>query len=62
MVDGPFLGPTFLILSSLQTVAQEWKVEAMPTFLFIKEGNEVEKIVGAQKEELPKKVELLAAI
>ncbi|XP_074583082.1 thioredoxin H-type-like [Curcuma longa] len=49
-------------VDELETVAQEWKVEAMPTFLFIKEGNEVEKIVGAQKEELPKKVELLAAI
>lgn len=34
----------------------------MPTFIFIKEGIEVDKIVGADKEELPKKVELLSAI
>lgn len=35
-----------------QSVAKEWSVEAMPTFLFLKEGKEVDKVVGARKEEL----------
>jgi thioredoxin 1 len=32
-------------------------VEAMPTFLFIKNGNKVDTVVGARKEELQAKVE-----
>lgn len=41
-----------LINVILQTVAEEWGVEAMPTFLFLKEGKLVDKVVGAQKEKL----------
>ncbi|KAG6483297.1 hypothetical protein ZIOFF_059941 [Zingiber officinale] len=44
-------------VDELKTVSEEWGVEAMPTFIFIKEGNLVDKLVGAHKEELPKKVE-----
>ena len=36
----------------LQSVAREWEVEAMPTFLFLKEGKIVDKIVGAKKDDL----------
>lgn len=36
----------------LQTVAEEWNVEAMPTFVFIKEGKEVDRVVGANKDGL----------
>ncbi|XP_021908202.1 thioredoxin H1-like [Carica papaya] len=39
-------------VDELQAVAAEWDVEAMPTFLFLKEGKIVEKIVGADKENL----------
>ncbi|KAI9123849.1 hypothetical protein K1719_005149 [Acacia pycnantha] len=35
-----------------QTVAQDWAVEAMPTFVFLKEGKIVDRVVGAKKEEL----------
>lgn len=35
-----------------QSVAEEWSIEAMPTFLLLKEGKEVDKVVGAKKEEL----------
>ncbi|KAL0438507.1 UNVERIFIED_CONTAM: Thioredoxin H-type 1 [Sesamum latifolium] len=38
------------------SVAQEYEVEAMPTFLFFKEGKVVDKIVGAKKEELQEKI------
>ncbi|KAI4388459.1 hypothetical protein MLD38_000781 [Melastoma candidum] len=40
----------------LSTVAEEWEVEAMPTFIFLKEGKLVDKIVGARKEGLHAKV------
>ncbi|WJX09271.1 hypothetical protein P8452_05833 [Trifolium repens] len=39
-------------VDELKSVAEEWSVEAMPTFLFLKEGKEVDKVVGAKKEEL----------
>jgi thioredoxin 1 len=38
-------------------VAQEFAVEAMPTFLFVKKGKVVDKVVGARKDELQKKIE-----
>ncbi|VFR02470.1 unnamed protein product [Cuscuta campestris] len=36
----------------LKDVARDWAIEAMPTFMFIKEGSIVDKVVGAKKEEL----------
>nr|AUS45886.1 thioredoxin [Medicago sativa] len=39
-------------IDEVKSVAEEWSVEAMPTFLFLKEGKEVDKVVGARKEEL----------
>lgn len=38
----------------LQGVAAEFEVEAMPTFIFWKEGKVVHKIVGADKDGLIK--------
>ncbi|KAE8736238.1 Thioredoxin H-type [Hibiscus syriacus] len=43
-------------VDELKEVAAEWGVEAMPTFLFLKEGKEVGKVVGAKKEELQQAV------
>ncbi|KAF3333042.1 hypothetical protein FCM35_KLT02619 [Carex littledalei] len=42
-------------------VAKQYSVEAMPTFLFLKNGDEVGKIVGADKKALEEKVEELAS-
>ncbi|KAK4599902.1 hypothetical protein RGQ29_009806 [Quercus rubra] len=39
-------------VDELKTIANEWAVEAIPTFLFLKEGKLVDKIVGTKKEEL----------
>nr|GMD93772.1 thioredoxin H-type 1 [Ipomoea batatas] len=39
-------------VDELKSVAEDYKVEAMPTFVFLKEGNEVDRVVGAKKEEL----------
>lgn len=40
----------------LQDIAVEYKVEAMPTFVFLKGGKEVDRLVGARKEELVNKI------
>ncbi|KAI4314798.1 hypothetical protein L6164_027670 [Bauhinia variegata] len=49
-----FTNVTFLKVDvdELKTVAQDWAVEAMPTFMFVKEGKIVDKVVGAKKDEL----------
>ncbi|OMO75250.1 Thioredoxin [Corchorus olitorius] len=39
-------------VDELKTVAQDWAIEAMPTFIFLKEGSIVDRVVGAKKEEL----------
>ncbi|XP_009599959.1 thioredoxin H-type 2-like [Nicotiana tabacum] len=39
-------------VDELKSVATDWAVEAMPTFMFLKEGDIVDKVVGAKKEEL----------
>ncbi|KAG4925777.1 hypothetical protein JHK87_051317 [Glycine soja] len=47
-------------VDELSGVAKEFKVEAMPTFVLWKEGKEVERVVGAKKEELEKKIKQLS--
>ncbi|CAL5193877.1 unnamed protein product [Lathyrus oleraceus] len=63
-----FMAPTFAELAKekphiiflkvdvdeLKTLAEEWGIRAMPTFLFFKEGKEVDRLVGANKVELQK--------
>ncbi|KAF9619241.1 hypothetical protein IFM89_005795 [Coptis chinensis] len=39
-------------VDELKTVAADWDVEAMPTFIFLKEGKIVDKVVGAKKDDL----------
>uniref|UniRef100_A0A7N0SVF4 Thioredoxin domain-containing protein n=1 Tax=Kalanchoe fedtschenkoi TaxID=63787 RepID=A0A7N0SVF4_KALFE len=39
-------------VDKLKAVAEDWAVEAMPTFIFLKEGKIIDKIVGAQKDAL----------
>ncbi|GJN24756.1 hypothetical protein PR202_gb12518 [Eleusine coracana subsp. coracana] len=48
-------------VDELKEVAAEYKIEAMPSFIFIKNGNKVDTIVGARKEEILAKVEQHAA-
>ncbi|CAI9780657.1 unnamed protein product [Fraxinus pennsylvanica] len=43
-------------VDELSDVAKEFKVEAMPTFVLLKQGKEVERVVGAMKDELEKKI------
>ncbi|KAF9683084.1 hypothetical protein SADUNF_Sadunf05G0175400 [Salix dunnii] len=44
-------------VDELQSVAQEWDVQAMPTFIFLKDGEIVEKYTGANKMKLQEAVE-----
>ncbi|GAB4847487.1 hypothetical protein Ancab_026544 [Ancistrocladus abbreviatus] len=39
-------------VDELNSVATEFAVEAMPTFMLLKEGKIVDKVVGAKKDEL----------
>ncbi|XP_062076277.1 thioredoxin H1-like [Humulus lupulus] len=39
-------------VDDLMSVAHDWEVDAMPTFLFLKEETILDKMVGARKEEL----------
>lgn len=43
-------------VDELSEVAQQWKVQAMPTFVLVKGGKEVSRVVGARKDELEGKV------
>ncbi|RWR77629.1 thioredoxin H2-like protein [Cinnamomum micranthum f. kanehirae] len=44
-------------VDELRVVAQEWGVESLPTFLLVKNGKEVDRIVGAKKDDLKNKIE-----
>lgn len=44
-------------VDELSDVAQEFGVQAMPTFVLVKKGKEVDRIVGAKKDELERKVQ-----
>lgn len=49
-----FPSVTFLKVDvdELKSVAADWAVEAMPTFIFIKEGSILDRVVGAKKDQL----------
>lgn len=47
-------------VDDLSDISQEWDVHAMPTFLFIEGGKQVEKLVGANTAELENKVKFFA--
>ncbi|XP_062009964.1 thioredoxin H2 [Rosa rugosa] len=44
-------------VDELSDVSQEFGVQAMPTFVLLKNGKEVDRVVGAKKDELEKKVD-----
>lgn len=43
-----------------QEVASKYEVKAMPTFLLLKDGVPVDKLVGANPDEIRKRVQSLA--
>jgi thioredoxin 1 len=46
----------------VQDVMSKWEIRAMPTFLFIEDGKQIDKIVGANKDELEKRVQYYNSI
>ncbi|XP_051144589.1 thioredoxin H2-like [Andrographis paniculata] len=44
-------------VDEFEDVAQEFQVQALPSFVLIKKGKKVNHVVGAKKEELRKKIE-----
>ncbi|XP_028806432.1 thioredoxin H2 isoform X2 [Neltuma alba] len=48
-------------VDELSDVTREFQVQAMPTFVLWKKGKEMDRVVGAKKDELEKKVEKLRA-
>ncbi|KAL5976666.1 hypothetical protein ACLOJK_020999 [Asimina triloba] len=44
-------------VDELMAAAREWSVEALPTFVLVKQGKEVDRVVGAKKDELEKKIQ-----
>ncbi|XP_074368574.1 thioredoxin H4-1-like [Apium graveolens] len=47
-------------VDGLAEFSTSWDIKATPTFFFLKNGREVDKLVGANKEELQKKVASVA--
>ncbi|KAH9606847.1 hypothetical protein KSS87_020255 [Heliosperma pusillum] len=43
-------------VDELSEVASEFKVDAMPTFVLLKKGQEIDRLVGANKNELKEKI------
>ncbi|XP_057529255.1 thioredoxin H1-like [Amaranthus tricolor] len=39
-------------VDELKDIARDWAIEAMPTFMFLRDGKIIDKVVGAKKEEL----------
>ncbi|XP_050383829.1 thioredoxin H2 [Argentina anserina] len=44
-------------VDELSEVSQQFGVQGMPTFVLLKNGKEVDRVVGAKKDELERKVE-----
>ncbi|CAL9202260.1 unnamed protein product [Musa hybrid cultivar] len=43
-------------VDEIPEVSKQWKVQAMPTFVLVKGGQEVGRIVGAKKDELERRI------
>ncbi|KAK7340491.1 hypothetical protein VNO77_21196 [Canavalia gladiata] len=44
-------------VDELSDVAKEFSVQGMPTFVLVKKGEEIDRVVGAKKDELHKKIQ-----
>ncbi|GJN35927.1 hypothetical protein PR202_gb24742 [Eleusine coracana subsp. coracana] len=47
-------------VDDLVDFSSSWDIRATPTFFFLKDGQQVDKLVGANKPELEKKVQAIA--
>ncbi|KAI9170095.1 hypothetical protein LWI28_022504 [Acer negundo] len=44
-------------VDKFKEIAKQFGIEAMPTFILVKKGKEVDRLVGAKKDDLQKKIE-----
>jgi suppressor of tumorigenicity protein 13 len=44
-------------IDEARDVAARWNISSVPTFYFIKNGKEIDKVVGADKNGLERKIE-----
>ncbi|KAF3444747.1 hypothetical protein FNV43_RR14440 [Rhamnella rubrinervis] len=49
-------------VDELSSVAQQFGVDAMPTFVFVKEGKEVDRLVGATRDDLKRRSRITVAL
>ncbi|KAK3130004.1 hypothetical protein QOZ80_6BG0487720 [Eleusine coracana subsp. coracana] len=47
-------------VDDLMDFSSSWDIRATPTFFFLKDGQQIDKLVGANRPELEKKVEAIA--
>lgn len=47
-------------VSGVQELSTSWDIKATPTFIFLKDGRQVDKLVGSNKTELQKKTAAVA--
>lgn len=47
-------------VDDLMDFSSTWDIRATPTFFFLKNGQQIDKLVGANRPELEKKVQALA--
>ncbi|KAJ1701153.1 hypothetical protein LUZ63_000932 [Rhynchospora breviuscula] len=48
-------------VDELPEVSRQWRVEAMPTFVIVKDGKEISRIIGAKKDELERKIQMFSS-
>ena len=45
-------------IDQLSAVAQSWNISSIPTFFFVKQGKEIDTVVGAESRLLERKIDL----
>ncbi|GLT63712.1 hypothetical protein SLA2020_362560 [Shorea laevis] len=48
---------TKIDVDKLDDVARSFGVDTMPAYVFLKKGKEIDRVIGAQKDELERKIE-----
>lgn len=43
-------------IDEVRDAAAEWNISSVPSFFFVKNGKEIDKLVGADKSSLEKKI------
>ena len=55
-IECPQIGNIFFMA---QDFSSSWDIKATPTFFFLKNGQQIDKLVGANRPELQKKIDAI---